>query len=71
MARVRTKQAVKVGTLSGSDGENTTQPIAGLALNQALTPTTRVELGMDATRAQYQGARSTVRMVSLGARMAF
>lgn len=71
VARVRTKLNADVGALSGSDSESKTQPIAGLAVNYALTPSARVELGIDATRAQYQGERSTVRMVSLGARMAF
>ena len=71
VARVRTKLHAEVGTLSGSDSENSTQPIVGLAVNYALSPTTRVELGVDATRAQYQGERSNVRMVSLGARFAF
>jgi hypothetical protein len=71
VARVRTKLHADVGALSGSDSESKTQPIAGLAVNYALTPTARLELGLDATRAQYQGERSTVRMVSVGARMAF
>jgi len=71
VARVRTKLSAEAGALSSSGSESKTQPIAGLAVNYALTPSTRVELGMDTTRAQYQGERSTVRMVSLGARMAF
>lgn len=71
VARVRTKIGADVGVLSGADSESKTQPIAGLALNYALSPTTRVELGVDATRAQYQGERSNVRLVTLGARMSF
>ena len=71
VARVRTKVGADVRVLSGSDRESKTQPIAGMAVNYALTPSTRVELGVDATRAQYQGEKSNVRMVSLGARMAF
>jgi len=71
VARVRTKVGADVGVLSGSDRESKTQPIAGLAVNYALTPSTRVELGVDATRAQYQGERSNVRLVTLGARMSF
>lgn len=71
VARVRTKLNAEVGTLTGSDSESKTQPIAGLAVNYALTPSTRLELGVDATRAQYQGERQNVRLVSLGARMAF
>jgi len=71
VATVRTKLGADVGLLSGSDAERKTQPIVGLAVNYALTPSTRVELGVDATRAQYQGEKSNVRMVSLGARMAF
>ncbi len=71
VARVRTKLNAEVGTLTGADRENSTQPIVGLAVNYALSPTTRVELGVDATRAQYQGERSNVRLVSLGARFAF
>lgn len=71
LARVRTKLHADAGVLTGSDSESKTQPIAGLAVNYALTPSSRIELGLDATRAQYQGERSTVRMVSLGARMAF
>lgn len=71
VARVRTKVNAEVGTLTGSSSENSTQPIAGLAVNYALTPSTRVELGVDATRAQIQGERSNVRLVTLGARMAF
>jgi hypothetical protein len=68
---VRTKVGADVGTLSGSDSESKTQPIVGLAVNYALTQSTRLELGVDATRAQYQGERTNVRMVSLGARWAF
>ena len=71
VARVRTKLNADVGTLSGSDSENSTQPLVGLGVNYALSPAMRLELGVDATRAQYQGERSNVRLVSLGARMAF
>jgi len=71
VARVRTKIGADVGTLSGSDSESKTQPIVGLAVNYALTPSARLELGVDATRAQYQGDRTNVRMVSVGARWAF
>lgn len=71
VAHVRTKLRADTGTLTGSDSESKTQPIVGLAVNYAVTPSTRVELGVDATRAQYQGERANVRMVSLGARMAF
>lgn len=71
VARVRTKLNAEVGALSGSDSESRTQPIAGLAVNYALSPSARIELGLDATRAQIQGERQNVRMVSLGARMAF
>lgn len=71
VARVRTKLNAEVGSLSGSDSERSTQPIVGLAVNYALTPAARIELGVDATRAQYQGERSNVRLVSLGARFAF
>lgn len=71
VARVRTKLHAETGVLSGSDSESKTQPIVGLGLNYALSPSTRIELGVDATRAQYQGERSNVRLVSLGARMAF
>jgi opacity protein-like surface antigen len=71
VARVRTKLNAEVGTLSGSDSESRTQPIAGLAVNYAVSPSTRIELGMDATRAQIQGERQNVRLLSLGARMAF
>ncbi|MFG6489024.1 outer membrane beta-barrel protein [Roseateles sp. BYS78W] len=71
VARVRTKIGADVGTLSGSDSESKTQPIVGLAVNYALTPSARIELGVDATRAQYQGEHTNVRMVTLGARMAF
>lgn len=71
VAHVRTKVNVDAGPLTGSSSERKTQPIVGLALNYALTPSTRLELGIDATRAQYQGERTNVRMVSLGASMAF
>ncbi len=71
VAHVRTKLNAEVGTLTGSDSESKTQPIVGVALNYALSPTTRLELGVDATRAQYQGEKATVRLVTLGARMAF
>lgn len=71
VARVRTKLNAEVGSLSGSDSESHTQPIVGLALNYALTPMARVELGVDATRAEVQGERANVRLVSVGARFAF
>ncbi|MBV8037032.1 outer membrane beta-barrel protein [Roseateles sp.] len=71
VARVHTKVNAEVGTLTGSGSENSTQPLVGLGVNYALTPSTRLELGVDSTRAQYQGERANVRMVSLGARMAF
>ncbi len=71
VARVQTKLNAEVGTLAGSDSEKSTQPIVGLAVNYAVTPSTRVELGVDATRAQYQGEKSNVRLVTLGAHMAF
>ncbi|NCT82106.1 MAG: outer membrane beta-barrel protein [Comamonadaceae bacterium] len=71
LARVHTKVNADAGALTGSDSQNTTQPLVGLAVNYALTPTTRLELGMDASRAEYQGERANVRMISLGARMAF
>lgn len=71
VARVRTKLHAEAGTLSGSDSESKTQPIVGVGVNYALNPSTRVELGVDTTRAHYLGERHNVRMVSLGARMAF
>lgn len=71
VARVHTKLNAEAGPLSGSDSQSTTQPLVGLAVNYALTPSTRLELGMDASRAEYQGERANVRMISLGARMAF
>lgn len=71
VARVRTKLNAEVGTLGSSDSESKTQPIVGVGVNYALTPTTRVELGVDTTRAHYLGERHNVRMVSLGARMVF
>jgi hypothetical protein len=71
IARVRTKLNAEVGALSGSGSESHTQPIVGLALNYALTPMARVELGVDATRAEVQGERANVRLVTVGARMAF
>lgn len=71
VAQVRTKLNADAGVLSGSSSETKTQPLVGLGLHYALTPTASVELGLDATRAEYQGERSTLRMVSLGARMAF
>jgi len=71
IAHVRTKVGADVGTFSGSDSESKTQPIVGLAVNYALTQSARLELGVDATRAQYQGERTNVRMVSVGARWAF
>ena len=71
VARVRTKLGAEVGSLSGSDSESHTQPIVGLALNYALTPMARVELGVDATRAEVQGERANVRLVTVGARFAF
>jgi opacity protein-like surface antigen len=71
VARVRTRLGAEAGTLGGSDTESKTQPIVGVGVNYALTPTTRVELGVDTTRAHYLDERHNVRMVSLGARMAF
>lgn len=71
VARVRTKVSAEIGSLTGAGSESHTQPIVGLGLNYALTPTTRVELGVDATRAEVQGERANVRLVTVGARMAF
>lgn len=71
VARVRTKLDAEAGTMSGSDSQSKTQPIVGVGVNYAVTPSTRVELGVDTTRAHYLGERHNVRMVSLGARMAF
>lgn len=71
VASVRTKLHADAGVLSGSDSERKTQPIVGLGLNYAITPAARIELGVDATRAQVQGERSNLRMVSLGGRFAF
>lgn len=71
VARVRTKLHADTGLLSGSDTESKTQPIVGLGLNYAITPAARIELGVDATRAQVQGERSNLRLVSLGGRFAF
>jgi predicted porin len=71
VARVRTRVSAEVGSLTGAGSESHTQPIVGLGLNYALTPTTRVELGVDATRAEVQGERANVRLVTVGARMAF
>ncbi len=72
VARVRTRLDADAGTLGGaSDSESKTQPIVGVGVNYALNPSTRVELGVDTTRAHYLGERHNVRMVSLGARMAF
>jgi hypothetical protein len=71
VARVRTQVSADAGLLSSSDSQNSTQPIIGLAVNYTLSPTVKLELGVDATRAKYEGERTNLHMVSLGARMAF
>lgn len=70
-AHVKTKVDARVGTLTGSASENTTKVYAGLGLTYAVSPSVKLELGVDTTQAEFAGEKGTLRLISIGATFAF
>lgn len=72
VAYVKTKvSATLSGVGSGSDSENNTAPYVGLGLNYALSKLSKLELGVDFTKAEYGGEKADVRAVTVGLRQSF
>jgi hypothetical protein len=58
-----------LGSASGSEWN--VAPYLGLGINYALTKWTKLELGVDFTKGEFDGEKADVRAVSLGFRYAF
>ncbi|MBA4218433.1 MAG: porin family protein [Proteobacteria bacterium] len=70
-AQVKTKLNAVVGALSGSDSLTKTKVYAGLGVSYALSKEFKLELGLDASQAEYGGEKGGLRLISLGATYAF
>jgi OOP family OmpA-OmpF porin len=70
-AQVKTKGDATVGNQSGSTSETKTKVYAGVGLTYAISPTVKLELGLDSTEGQIAGEKGTLRLISLGATFAF
>jgi hypothetical protein len=66
IANVRTSASAIVGTLSGSASHNTTQAYAGFGAAYNLSKSTRLDLALDSTRAEFGGEKASVRLLSIG-----
>jgi len=69
VAQVKTKG--EVSTLSGSVSESKAKVYAGVGVTYAISPTVKLELGVDSTNAEIVGEKGAVRLISLGATFAF
>ena len=64
-------RASVAGLGSGSDSDNNVAPYLGLGLNYSLSKASRVELGVDFTKGEYDGEKANIRALTLGVRHAF
>lgn len=72
LAQVKAHVDAADGKNSSSSSTTKTKPYAGLSLTCAVNKATRIELGVDTTRAQSDDdSRATLRLISLGATYAF
>lgn len=71
MAQVRTKISASAGGASGSDSDSKAKLYAGLGVSYAVSPTVKLELALDTTKAEYAGESGNLRLISLGAKFAF
>jgi OOP family OmpA-OmpF porin len=63
--------ASAVGLGSASDSDNNVAPYLGLGVNYAVSKATRLELGVDFTKGEYDGEKANIRALTLGVRHAF
>ena len=59
------------GVGSGSDSEWNLAPYVGVGVNYALNKTTKLELGADVSKGEFDGEKANLRAVTLGVRFAF
>lgn len=71
VAQVKTTGEFMAGPLRVTGSGNKAKPYAGLGLTYALNKTTKLELGLDSTRAEIDGEKGNLRLISLGATFAF
>jgi hypothetical protein len=71
IANVRTSASASVGNFSGSASHNTTQAYAGFGVAYHLSKSTRLDLALDSSRAEFGGEKAAVRLFSIGATTAF
>lgn len=60
-----------VGVGSGSESEWNAAPYIGLGVNYALTKSTKLELGADFTKGEFDDEKADLRALTIGARFAF
>jgi opacity protein-like surface antigen len=71
VAQVKTKADVTSSSVSGSASESKAKVYAGVGATYAVSPTVKLELGVDSTNAEIVGQKGAVRLISLGATFAF
>ena len=59
------------GVGSASDSEWNVAPYVGVGVNYALSKTTKLELGADFTKGEFDGEKANLRAVTVGLRFAF
>ncbi|MGM9484511.1 outer membrane beta-barrel protein [Roseateles sp. NT4] len=71
VAQVKVRADLIDGPQQGSASESETQLVAGVAVSYAVSNRIKLELGVDSTKAHFEGQTGNVRLISLGATFAF
>lgn len=71
MAQVKTKYDGILGKSITYASESATKLYSGLGLQYAVTPSVKLELALDATKASFDGATGNLRLVTFGATFGF
>lgn len=71
MAQVKTKYNGVFGNSTVDASESATKLYSGLGLQYAVTPSVKLELALDATKASFDGATGNLRLVTFGATFGF
>lgn len=71
MAQVRTKYNGVFGNSTVDASASTTKLYSGLGLQYAVTPSVKLELALDATKASFDDASGNLRLVTFGATFGF
>ena len=71
VGRVKTKYEAWLGTARATGSDTKTKFHGGLGLTYAVSPSVKLELGLDTTKGELDGEQGTLRLVTLGATFRF